>query len=283
MVGDRGGARAPEVELPVDLITHDEGTAAFERPGHPLELPRRERAPGRVRGADTYDDLRAPRNLLAEVVQVQLEIARRGQAVEHRPATRHPHDRRIGDEPRVREEHLVAVVHERREGEVERLLRARGNDHTVGSSAQRWILAGHPLSQCDEARVRRVAVPLVLNRADRGLAHDVGRREIGLAEAQVDAPRGSAVEELADRRLLDAAQPPRRLEPAHRSASSSRVAASVRSSRYFTITGAYSDKPSAFASVPFAARAPGTTTAPAGISRTPPALGLRYTRSRARS
>jgi hypothetical protein len=51
-----------------------------------------------------------------------------------------------------------------------------------------------------------------------------------------------------------------------RSRSSNCVAASVFSSRYFTITGAYSDRPH---SRPFSvctARAPGTTTAPAGIS-----------------
>ena len=85
--------------------------------------------------------------------------------------------------------------------------------------------------------------------------------------------RRSAIEELADRALLDAGETPRRL---HRNASSSSVAASVCSSRYLTITGAYSDRPSDCASAPLAARAPGTTTAPAGISSTPP-CGRRYT------
>src|SRR5205823_12750999 len=48
--------------------------------------------------------------------------------------------------------------------------------------------------------------------------------------------------------------------------SSSRVAASVFSSRYFTITGVYREMPHRAAAAPGAARAPGTTTAPAGIS-----------------
>lgn len=56
-------------------------------------------------------------------------------------------------------------------------------------------------------------------------------------------------------------------ESSQRSKSSNCVAASVFSSRYFTITGAYNATPH---SRPFSvctARAPGTTTAPAGISK----------------
>src|SRR5256884_9608098 len=52
----------------------------------------------------------------------------------------------------------------------------------------------------------------------------------------------------------------------HRRYSSSRVAASVFSSRYFTMTGAYSEMSHRAADAPGAPRAPGTTTAPGGIS-----------------
>src|SRR3989454_455435 len=62
----------------------------------------------------------------------------------------------------------------------------------------------------------------------------------------------------------------------HRRYSSSRVAASVFSSRYFTMTGAYSEMPHRAADVPGAPRAPGTTTAPAGIS-SGPSPARRYT------
>src|SRR6266480_2811563 len=62
----------------------------------------------------------------------------------------------------------------------------------------------------------------------------------------------------------------------HRRYSSSRVAASVFSSRYFTITGAYSEMPHRAADAPGAPRAPGTTTAPAGIS-SGPSPARRYT------
>jgi hypothetical protein len=88
-----------------------------------------------------------------------------------------------------------------------------------------------------QARVRRVAVPLFENRTHRRLAYDVGCREIRLSQAKIDAARGSAVEELPDGALLDAGEPACRLERAHRSASSSEVAASVWASRYLTITG----------------------------------------------
>src|SRR5207249_436155 len=51
----------------------------------------------------------------------------------------------------------------------------------------------------------------------------------------------------------------------HRSASSSAVAASVLSSRYFTMSGVAIWSPFAFAKSPLAGRLPGTTTEPAGI------------------
>ena len=51
-----------------------------------------------------------------------------------------------------------------------------------------------------------------------------------------------------------------------RSHDSSAVARSVLSSRYFTITGVCTESPSPVPQLDFTARAPGTTTAPAGIS-----------------
>jgi hypothetical protein len=53
---------------------------------------------------------------------------------------------------------------------------------------------------------------------------------------------------------------------AHRSASSSAVALSVFSSRYFTITGVYTCSACSSANSPFIGREPGITTAPYGIS-----------------
>src|SRR6185437_4102424 len=68
----------------------------------------------------------------------------------------------------------------------------------------------------------------------------------------------------------------------YRSQLSSAVARSVFSSRYFTMTGVWSESPSPAAQPPFTARAPGTTTAPAGISSGDSPLD-RYTVSRTRS
>jgi hypothetical protein len=53
---------------------------------------------------------------------------------------------------------------------------------------------------------------------------------------------------------------------AQRSSSSSRTDVSVRSSRYFTMTGAYSERPISRPGPELTGRLPGTTTAPAGIS-----------------
>src|SRR5215212_6320373 len=74
------------------------------------------------------------------------------------------------------------------------------------------IVGSDALAQGRKTRVRRVAV-LLLDDDARGLApHDLGRRQVGLAQAEVDAPRPRAVEDLPDHALLYAAQPPRRLE-----------------------------------------------------------------------
>src|SRR5215212_1184973 len=76
------------------------------------------------------------------------------------------------------------------------------------------IVGSDALAQGRKTRVRRVAV-LLLDDDARGLApHDIGRRQVGLAQAEVDAPRPRAVEDLPDHALLDAAQTPRRLEVA---------------------------------------------------------------------
>jgi hypothetical protein len=53
---------------------------------------------------------------------------------------------------------------------------------------------------------------------------------------------------------------------AQRSSSSNRTDVSVRSSRYFTMTGAYSERPISRPGPELTGRLPGTTTAPAGIS-----------------
>src|SRR5688500_20202523 len=69
----------------------------------------------------------------------------------------------------------------------------------------------------------------------------------------------------------------------HRSHDSSAVERSVRSSRYFTITGVWSDKPSSFPQPVVTARAPGTTTAPAGNSSgasADPRITVSWTRSK---
>src|SRR5215217_1404414 len=52
----------------------------------------------------------------------------------------------------------------------------------------------------------------------------------------------------------------------HRSSSSSFIAVSVFSSRYFTMTGAYNATPALAPGPDRIGRVPGTTTAPAGIS-----------------
>ena len=65
-----------------------------------------------------------------------------------------------------------------------------------------------------------------------------------------------------------------RLPCGYRIHASSSVRVSVRSSRYFTMTGVASDSPHSGPAPLVTARAPGTTTAPSGTTVGSPAAGL---------
>src|SRR5207253_680111 len=82
---------------------------------------------------------------------------------------------------------------------------------------------------------------------------------------------GIDVDERA-REAIDLAQ--RTLPGRYRSHRSSSVRASVRSSRYLTMTGVASDRPHSFPAPTVTAREPGTTTAPSGTMSGCPGSGL---------
>src|SRR5207245_2622539 len=114
-----------------------------------------------------------------------------------------------------------------------------------------------------EMRVRRVLPPADAGHARSHLARCVGHGPDYRRRCRED------VSDLAESQY-------RHTLILHRRYSSSRVAASVFSSRYFTMTGVYSEMPHRAADAPGAPRAPGTTTAPAGIS-SGPSPARRYT------
>src|SRR5947199_1138007 len=141
------------------------------------------------------------------------------------------------------------------------VLRLDGDDDHVRSARRRAIVRSDGHGALFSERLRPLCVPY---RGD-GVRRREARLEQPLQQDVPDLPQSQYRHTL----LL------------HRRYSSSRVAASVFSSRYFTITGAYSEMPHRAAAAPGAPRVPGTTTAPAGISsgRSP----LRwYTSSRTR-
>src|SRR5438477_8615789 len=83
----------------------------------------------------------------------------------------------------------------------------------------------------------------------------------------------------APRRGIDIDEPSRQLNGVDASANylihaSSSVRVSVRESRYFTITGVASDRPHSRPFPTVTARAPGTTTAPSGMTSGCSAIGL---------
>src|SRR4051812_43002353 len=105
------------------------------------------------------------------------------------------------------------------------------------------IVLRDKFAQGQEPSVNRVAVLLFADDAHRLVADDVWRRQIGLAQAEVDAARAGAVEDLPDDALLDAAQTTRREKIAQRKISSNCAERSVFSSRYLTMTGVYRESP----------------------------------------
>src|SRR5205823_6434678 len=173
---------------------------------------------------------------------------------------RKPRQRWIGEEAGIGDEDLVAVAEEGLEDRVKSLLGAGGDANLgVGIDAKCFADA---LAQRERSRIRRVA-PRRRRGAPRHLAQRLVRLEVRLADAEVDGERRGEGVDLADEGELDAVEARRDL---HRSASSSAVALSVRSSRYFTMTGVCIDSACCSANAPFSGRAPGTTTAPYGIS-----------------
>src|SRR5258707_8717209 len=100
------------------------------------------------------------------------------------------------------------------------------------------IVRGDPLTQCKNTRLQSVSTLFFLNDAHRFAPNHLGRRQIGFAQPETDAARLRAIRDLSDHALFDSAQEGWWLELFQRNKSSSCVAASVFSSRYFTITGA---------------------------------------------
>src|SRR5439155_1549443 len=142
------------------------------------------------------------------------------------------------------------------------VLRLDGDEDHVGPARRRPIVRSHGHGALFSERLGPLRVPHGGDCAPR-------------RETRLEQPLEQYVPDLAESQN-------RHTLVLHRRYSSSRVAASVFSSRYFTITGAYSEMPHRAADAPGAPRAPGTTTAPAGIS-SGPSPARRYTRSRTRS
>src|SRR6266568_3182347 len=126
------------------------------------------------------------------------------------------------------------------------VLRLHGDDDHVRSAHRRPIVGSHRNGPLLPERLRPLRVP-----------H--GGDCVLWRQTRFEQPLQQDVPDLAESQY-------RHTLFLHRRYSSSRVAASVFSSRYFTITGVYSEMPQRAADAPGAPRAPGTTTAPAGIS-----------------
>ena len=104
-------------------------------------------------------------------------------------------------------------------------------------------------------------------RARRGM--HVGGREDVEDPCGATRHRGQDQRPMADRLVTgsanDTAHQQWRVGAIHRNHASSAVAASVLSSRYFTMTGVCNESPCASPNAEVTRRAPGTTTAPSGM------------------
>ena len=104
----------------------------------------------------------------------------------------------------------------------------------------------------------------------------IGRKKYAAVEGQMQSVLDRAVSLIGcvggELGIVD--ETARELDVIYRIHASSSVRVSVRSSRYLTITGVASDKPHSRPAPTVTARAPGTTTAPSGITSGSPASGL---------
>src|SRR5207253_5869460 len=106
------------------------------------------------------------------------------------------------------------------------------------------------------------------NIESRAIHRLLGHRKAGIAQKRAQPSAGFA---FASRRRIDVDQRARQIYRIHASSS---VRVSVRESRYLMITGVDNDSPHSGPLPAVTARAPGTTTAPGGITSGSVAVGL---------
>ncbi len=110
----------------------------------------------------------------------------------------------VGDEPRVREDDLLPLVDVGLQRNVQRLAPARGGDDVPGVDVEvvvPLVLGGDGLPEFLGSLVRRVGVDFPrLNCLDGRLSGVLRRREVRLAEAEVDGVLARRLEHFADAR-----------------------------------------------------------------------------------
>ena len=186
---ERGGAFV--IHLAVGEIARDDHVVLLRERDHAfVEAGRRQRGGRIVRVVDPHD-LRAPRDVGRDRVQVDEEAVLAAQRKEVGLAAREPGQRRVHGIARVGAEHDVARVDEREREVRDRLLRSDHADDLF-LRVERQVEArlherGGGLAEVFHADVRRVAVGRRIARRFGQRGDDVRRRrQIRIADAEVD-------------------------------------------------------------------------------------------------
>src|SRR5262249_13417180 len=203
--GDRGELAVVEERL-VDLVGEDGDAMAPGDLGDALELADLEHPPRRVLRPVDDDELRPGGGLLLEQRQVEAEAARLAKGNRHRHAAHEIDHGLVDGKSRIRINHLVTGIYERRDDEVHDGLGARRDHHLLGSDVD----VPHPgdilrdgLAQLGQARPGPVVRGAFVECALRRLA-DVDRSvEIRFADLEVDDLLALALERLRARQDLE--------------------------------------------------------------------------------
>ena len=236
------------VELAVDLVGDHHQVVGFGEGRQALELRFGDDASGRVRRAvdDYRPSLGGDQCFERGGGKTEAVISR------HRVADRvgagERGNRLVGRKPGVRHQNLVAGIDRGEHRAQQSAVGAHRDAHRI-----RRVLSGSAfgdeLPQLANPAVERIAELFSVEEGARRIDDHRRGGERRFAESEVDGVGGGLLEDLADERQRDPIETSGHASPiAHdRSACSRAVAASVLSSRYFTISGLYTCRPSSSA------------------------------------
>ncbi len=187
--------RAVVTEIAVNLVGQHRETVPLGEVDQLTANRRGITGPCRIVRIDDDERTRRRCDEAAEMIEVRNPPAARMRAVVHGAGAELGDDRRVERVRRQRHEHLVAVIDQRAQRELDSLGRARGHDHAIGRHrpAATRVLRGDRLPGRRDAGGWAVSIVTVRDRALHRIDHVLGRFETeGNRIADVQVTNASA-------------------------------------------------------------------------------------------